>query len=70
MSLRPGPTRDWTAEHDARVRAIALNFFGAPVRIDIELLDRLPLPPGGKVLNVLSDLGDGADDKPGPGRCS
>jgi phenylacetate-CoA ligase len=66
--LRVVPNRDWTAEHPGRLTDKVREFFGAPIRVEIETLERFPLPPGGKLATVVSELpaqDNPADRQPG-----
>jgi phenylacetate-CoA ligase len=50
------PNRSWTSEHPERLTGEIQEFFGAPIRVDVELLERFVLPPGGKLAAVVSEL--------------
>lgn len=47
--LRVIPNRSWTPEHQDRLRRIVHEHVEAPIRVDVELRERLELPPGGKL---------------------
>ncbi|MDX1946410.1 MAG: hypothetical protein SFU86_13500, partial [Pirellulaceae bacterium] len=50
------PAPRWSDEHGRRIPEIAREFFEAPVRTEVELLDFLHLPPGGKLQEVVCEL--------------
>jgi phenylacetate-CoA ligase len=54
--VRIVPNRDWTGEHPVRLKAIFFEFCASPVSVDLELMDRLPLPPGGKLLDFACEV--------------
>ena len=54
--VRIVPSPGWTDEHAARVSAIVNEFFETPIRTEVEILDRLVLPSGGKLQEVISEL--------------
>jgi phenylacetate-CoA ligase len=43
----------WCGDYADRVRQLVHDFFEAPIRVDIEALDRLELPPSGKLQSVI-----------------
>jgi phenylacetate-CoA ligase len=47
----------WTAGHAEQVQAQLHAFFEAPIRVDVELHDRLPMPPHGKFQSMINELG-------------
>jgi phenylacetate-CoA ligase len=51
VRLVPGP--DWSAAHAARLRGLLRDFFEGPVAVDIELKERLELPPSGKLQSMV-----------------
>jgi len=54
--VRVAPGRAWTPEHPERIRRLVREHLEAPVRVEVEVHERLPLPPGGKLLDVISEL--------------
>jgi phenylacetate-CoA ligase len=48
----------WTAEQEERVRQLVREHFEAPVRVDLEVRDRLNLTAGGKLGVVISEIGN------------
>lgn len=54
--VRLVPDRHWTADLPDQIRRVFEEFFEGPVRIDFELVERLPLPPGGKVVDVICEI--------------
>lgn len=53
--VRIVPDRSWSPAHADRIVALARAHLEAPVRVEVALLDRLPVPPGGKILDVLAE---------------
>src|SRR6185503_15872929 len=47
--IRIVPDAAWTAEHAARVVAASRDYFEAPLRVDVAVVDQLERSPGGKV---------------------
>jgi phenylacetate-CoA ligase len=54
--VRIVPAPGWTEEHARRIPEIVNDYCESPVHTDVEILGRLPLPPGGKVQEVVSEL--------------
>ncbi len=59
--VRVAPGRAWTPEHPERLRRLVQEHVGTPVRVEVEVRERLDLPPGGKLLDVVSELAPAAD---------
>jgi phenylacetate-CoA ligase len=55
--VRLAADASWTAGHAEKVQAQLHAFFEAPIRVDIELHDRLPMPPNGKFQSLINELG-------------
>lgn len=47
---------DWTAEHESKLRQAVRDFFEQPLRIDLEILDCLPVPPSGKFQSMVREV--------------
>ena len=56
--VRLVPSRDWTARHAARVVQWVQEYFEAPVRVEVETVERLPMTRGGKIQDVQIDFQD------------
>jgi phenylacetate-CoA ligase len=54
VRLAVSPT--WTDQHGQLLREKLQEFFEAPVRVDVEFHDRLPLPASGKFQSMVVDL--------------
>jgi phenylacetate-CoA ligase len=54
--VRVVPDRTWTTEHPPRITQAIREFFEAPVRVEVETLERFELPPSGKLRAVVSEL--------------
>ena len=59
--VRVAPGRAWTPEHPERIRRLVLEHVGAPVRVEVEVRERLELPECGKLIDVISELAPEAD---------
>jgi len=46
----------WTDQHAGKLREKVQEFFEGPIHIDIEIRDRLPLPPSGKFQSMIVEL--------------
>jgi phenylacetate-CoA ligase len=46
----------WTPKHATQIEANVREFFEGPIRVDMEIHDRLPLPPSGKFQNMVVEL--------------
>ena len=57
LLIRVVPASDWTSGHANRIRQFAHDFFGYPLMVDVQIQDRMELPPGGKLLEVVTELG-------------
>jgi phenylacetate-CoA ligase len=47
----------WTDQHADRLREKLREFFEAPIRVEIEIRDQLPVPPSGKFQSMIVELG-------------
>jgi len=56
LVVRLAVNSTWTENHAEQVRQQVRDFFEAPVRIDLEIHDRLPMPPGGKFQCMVVEL--------------
>lgn len=54
VRIVPGP--EWTHANAAGVRASVERFFEAPVQVDLEVVARIPIPPGGKLVDVVTEV--------------
>jgi len=54
--VRVVPNKDWTAEHAHRLRIAVQKFLEAPVRVDVEVRERLQLPRGGKLQSMVCEV--------------
>jgi phenylacetate-CoA ligase len=54
--VRIVPSKDWTAEHAQQLEQAVREFFESPVRIDLEIKDRLELPRSGKLQSMICDM--------------
>ena len=54
--VRLVPDRTWSGEHPGRIRDMVHEFFGSPVRVEVETVSRLELSAGGKSADVVSEL--------------
>jgi phenylacetate-CoA ligase len=63
--IRVVPDAGWTAEHPGRIRRALWDYVGAVIRVEVELLERLPLLPGGKVPVAINEIeAEPAQDPP------
>jgi hypothetical protein len=46
----------WTKAHADQVRRAVQDYFAAPVRVDIEICERLSLPSSGKFQNMVIEV--------------
>jgi phenylacetate-CoA ligase len=56
LIVRLVPNRHWADDSAGRVVQCIQDFFEAPIRVDVELLDRLPLTAAGKLRDVIIEL--------------
>lgn len=54
--VRLVPDRNWSEAHAARLVRALQGFFEAPVRVDVQIEERLELPRGGKFQNMICEL--------------
>lgn len=54
--VRVAPDPSWTEEHAESVRHIVHEFFETPLRVVVELMDRIPMPSNGKYQSMTSEL--------------
>lgn len=54
--VRVMPSAAWNAEDGQRLRAVVEEFFEGPLRLDVEISDRLALTAGGKLPDILTDV--------------
>jgi phenylacetate-CoA ligase len=55
LLVRVVPDRSWTERHPARMAAVAAEHLGGTVDLRVVLLDQLPLPPSGKLLDIVKE---------------
>ncbi len=53
--VRIVPNRDWTPDHNQRLIQAVRGFFEAPVKVQLELKDRLEPLPGGKMQSMICE---------------
>jgi phenylacetate-CoA ligase len=53
--LRIVPAADWSEDHDHEIRRCIDEFFEVPVRIDLQMADRLELTAGGKFESMICE---------------
>jgi hypothetical protein len=46
----------WSVEHAEQTRAQVQAFFEAPIRVDVETHERLPMPAHGKFQSMISEV--------------
>ena len=55
--IRLVPRREtWQDDLVAEYERVVREYFEAPIRVEVQLFDRLEVPPGGKIRDVLSEL--------------
>jgi len=54
--VRIVPGKLWTAGHSDRLRHAVQEFFESPIRVDLEIIDRLDLPRSGKLQSMICEL--------------
>ena len=54
--LRLAVDSSWTERHAEEMKQIVHEFFESPVRIDLEIHDRLALPPSGKFQSMICEI--------------
>jgi len=54
--VRIVPNRTWLPDSAARLRKVVEEFFESPIRVDVELLERLELPRGGKLQSMICEI--------------
>lgn len=54
--LRLVPAQDWSDARLDNVKHLFNDFFGAPIHVEIEMLERLPLPASGKLIDVICEV--------------
>jgi len=54
--VRIVPSNGWTADHARRLCQAVRDFFEAPIRVDLEVRDRLDLPRGGKLQSMICEV--------------
>ena len=47
---------NWTQGHAEQMRQEVQGFFEGPIRVDVEIHERLPLPPSGKFQNMVLEM--------------
>lgn len=58
--VRVVPTVGWTDEHSGKVRRGLQDFFEGPIHVDVELLERLEVPRGGKFQCLVCEIDNSA----------
>ncbi|MES2792756.1 MAG: nucleotide disphospho-sugar-binding domain-containing protein [Planctomycetota bacterium] len=56
VTVRIVPDQDWTTEHPEKLRGIVNEFFEQPVTTEVELVERIERPVGGKVRDLICEL--------------
>ncbi len=56
LVVRLVPDRTWSDEHVERLREKVTEFFEAPVRLQLEIVDRIELTAGGKTVDMVCEL--------------
>ncbi len=56
LVVRLAIDKTWTEQHAQDVRRTLVEYFEAPIRIDIETHDRLPLPAHGKFQSMINEI--------------
>lgn len=56
LLFRIVPDRVWTSDHADRIRQLAQQFMESSTRVDVELLEQLERPAGGKLRCVICEL--------------
>ncbi len=56
--LRVVPDRSWSPDHAERMRAVVQHEFETPIRVDVEMKERLEPTSGGKVKIAIIELDD------------
>jgi len=56
FTIRCVPDRSWTADHASRISRLVNEFCDSPVSVDVACLDRLELPPGGKLRDFVCEV--------------
>jgi phenylacetate-CoA ligase len=56
--LRLVPTSAWSADHAAQVKRELEAFFESPLRLDLEIRERLEVPASGKFQSMVSEIND------------
>jgi phenylacetate-CoA ligase len=54
LVVRVVPGRTWSADHTPRVVSAAHAFFEAPIDVRVEIVERVPLGPGGKCPSIIA----------------
>ena len=57
--VRVVPSQGWTPDHAHRIREAVQEFLEAPVRVDVEVRERLELPRGGKLQSMVCEVPPG-----------
>jgi phenylacetate-CoA ligase len=57
LLVRVVPASGWSADHAGRIERAVEDFFEAPVRLEVQTLERIELPPGGKFSDIVSEIG-------------
>jgi phenylacetate-CoA ligase len=57
--VRVVPNRDWTTGHLHAIRTAVREFLEVPVRVDVEVRERLELPRGGKLQSMVCEVPPG-----------
>jgi phenylacetate-CoA ligase len=66
--VRIVPARDWESSQIERINHLLKDFFEGPVRVEVQVVDRLELPRSGKLREVVNELeGDGGTGRSIPG---
>jgi phenylacetate-CoA ligase len=56
VTVRLAINTEWTARHEQDLRDQVETFFEAPLRIDLEIHDRLPMPASGKFQSMINAM--------------
>ncbi|MFN4259018.1 MAG: phenylacetate--CoA ligase family protein [Gemmataceae bacterium] len=56
--IRVVPDHHWSTEHPSRITQMVHDFFEFPIQVDVVPVERIELPPGGKLQAIISEVDD------------
>lgn len=59
LIVRLIPNRVWTEEHSAQIVQWVQDYFETPIRVDVQMVDRLEMTKAGKVRDVVIEVDGG-----------